>query len=166
MGLPKAWRTALLTVPGVILLGSLSGVVAGSGEYNPWFADLAKPTLYPPGFVFGIVWTLLYALMGVAIARILAAPPGPARSRAALLFAVQLLLNLAWSTLFFKLHMLGPSFGLILVILAAALAGTFAFARLDRIAAWLLVPYLAWLCFAAGLAFRIWQLNPDAAPPY
>lgn len=166
MTLPKALRIAFLTVPGVMLLGSLSGIVAGSGEGNPWFAALVKPALYPPGFVFGIVWTLLYALMGVAIARILAAPAGPERSRAALLFVVQLVLNLAWSTLFFKLHLLGASFALILVILAAALATTFAFARLDRIAAWLLVPYLAWLCFAAGLAFRIWQLNPGAAPPY
>lgn len=166
MALPKALRIAILTVPGVMLLGSLSGVVAGSGEDNPWFADLAKPALYPPGFVFGVVWTLLYALMGVAIARVLAYPPGRDLQRAALLFAAQLVLNLIWSTLFFKLHLLGPSFALILVILAAALATTFAFARLDRIAAWLLVPYLAWLCFAAGLAFRIWQLNPGAAPPY
>jgi translocator protein len=162
MALPKALRIAILTVPGVVLLGSLSGVVAGSGEDNPWFADLAKPALYPPGFVFGVVWTLLYALMGV----VLACPPGRDLQRAALLFAAQLVLNLIWSTLFFKLHLLGPSFALILVILAAALATTFAFARLDRIAAWLLVPYLAWLCFAAGLAFRIWQLNPGAAPPY
>lgn len=166
MALPKALRIAILTVPGVVLLGSLSGVVAGSGEDNPWFADLAKPALYPPGFVFGIVWTLLYALMGVAIARVLACPPGRDLQRAAMLFAAQLVLNLIWSTLFFKLHLLGPSFALILVILAAALATTFAFARLDRIAAWLLVPYLAWLCFAAGLAFRIWRLNPGAAPPY
>ena len=166
MALPKSLRLAFLTVPGVMLLGSLSGVVAGSGEDNPWFAELAKPALYPPGFVFGIVWTLLYALMGVAIARVLACPPGRDRQRAALLFAAQLVLNLIWSTLFFKLHLLGPSFALILVILAAALATTFAFARLDRIAAWLLVPYPAWLCFAAGLAFRIWQLNPAAAPPY
>jgi tryptophan-rich sensory protein len=162
----NALRIAILTVPAVVLLGSLSGVVAGSGEENPWFATLAKPALYPPGFVFGIVWTVLYALMGVAIARVFAAPASPARSRAALLFAVQLVLNLAWSTLFFKLHLLGPSFALILVILAAALATTFAFARLDRIAAWLLVPYLVWLSFAAGLAFRIWQLNPGAPPPY
>jgi len=166
MALPKALRIAFLTVSGVMLLGSLSGVLAGSGEDNPWFAELAKPALYPPGFVFGIVWTMLYALMGIAIARVLAAPSGPERHRAAMLFAAQLVLNLLWSTLFFKLHMLGASFALILVILAAALATTFAFARLDRLAAWLLVPYLAWLCFAAGLAFRIWQLNPGAAPPY
>ncbi|MBB4630616.1 TspO/MBR family protein [Sphingosinicella soli] len=166
MSLPRSLRIAILTVPGVMLLGSLSGVVAGSGETNPWFATLVKPALYPPGFVFGIVWTLLYALMGIAIARVLACPPERDRQRAALLFAAQLVLNLLWSTLFFKLHLLGPSFALILVILAAALATTLAFARLDRIAPWLLVPYLAWLCFAAGLAFRIWRLNPGAAPPY
>ena len=151
-----------MTVPAVVVLGALSGTVAGSAETNPWFAALVKPALYPPGAAFGIVWTILYAMMGLALAMVLAARPSPLRRRATVLFAVQLLLNLAWSTLFFRLHMLAPSFVLILVILAAALATTFAFARVDRRAAWLLVPYLAWLSFAAGLAFRIWQLNPSA----
>ncbi len=162
MPLPRALRYGFLAVPGIMILGSLSGVVAGSGESNPWFADLAKPALYPPGFVFGIVWTLLYAMMGIALARIFALPPGLLRRRAVRVFAAQLALNLAWSTLFFKLHLLAASVALILAILALALVTTFAFARLDRIAALLLVPYLAWLCFAAGLAFRIWQLNPAA----
>lgn len=162
MALSRTVRRALVTVPAIVVLGALSGAVAGSAESNPWFAALVKPALYPPGAAFGIVWTILYAMMGLSLAMVLGAPPSSTRRRATALFAVQLLLNLAWSTLFFRLHMLAPSFWLILVILTAALATTFAFARIDRRAAWLLVPYLAWLSFAAGLAFRIWQLNPSA----
>lgn len=157
-----AFRNALVTVPLVVGLGILSGAVAGSAEENAWFAALAKPALYPPGAVFGIAWTILYALMGIALARVIAAGRSPARGTAVLLFVLQLALNLAWSSVFFRYHLLGASFLLILAILAAASLTTFAFARIDRAAGWLLVPYLAWLTFAAGLSLRIWQLNPAA----
>ena len=68
-------RYALFTVPGVLLLGTLSGQLSGSGYGNSWFDALRKPSFMPPGFLFGIVWPILYALLGVALGMILAEPP-------------------------------------------------------------------------------------------
>jgi tryptophan-rich sensory protein len=149
-----------ITVPAILLLGWLSGAVAGSTETNAWYASLAKPVLLPPGISFGIVWSILYALMGVALARLIAAPRHPQKPRALAWFAVQLAMNLGWSSLFFRFHLVEMAFYLILAILAAALWTTWLFGRIDRPAARLMVPYLVWLSFAAGLAYRTWQLNP------
>ncbi|RYZ61917.1 MAG: tryptophan-rich sensory protein, partial [Proteobacteria bacterium] len=110
-------RWALFLVPAIVLLGVLSGQLAGSGADNPWFAALEKPALYPPGWTFGVVWTVLYALMGLALAMILAARGARGRGLATAVFVVQLVLNLAWSPLFFALHQLDGAFYLILAIL-------------------------------------------------
>ena len=72
-------RWALFTVPLILLLGSLSGAMAGSGSGNPWFIDLVKPSLYPPPATFGIVWTILYVLMGLALAMVITARGAPGR---------------------------------------------------------------------------------------
>lgn len=157
-------RAALVAVPLIILLGTISGRVAGSAESNPWFQALVKPDIYPPGYVFGIAWTILYALMGVAVAMVWSARGATMRWPALLLFVVQLAANLAWSPLFFREHRIEDAFWLIVGIGVAALFTTIAFFTVRRLAALLMLPYLAWLGFAGLLNWRIHELNPDGGP--
>ncbi|MCJ8159725.1 TspO/MBR family protein [Sphingomonas sp. LaA6.9] len=156
------FRWALVTVPAAVLLGVLSGRLSDSGYGNPWFDALAKPDIMPPGWVFGAAWTLLYLLMGLALAVVLNARGASGRPVAVALFVAQFVANLAWSPLFFAAHQVSLAFWLILLILALATITTFAFGRVRARAAWLMLPYLAWLCFAAMLNWQIDQLNPDA----
>src|SRR5687767_8485005 len=101
----RGWgRIALVTVPAIVLAGSASGWLSNSGYGNAWFDGLTKPFFMPPGWAFGVVWPLLYALMGIAVARILAEPASPRRRAALMLFFGQLALNLAWSPIFFAAH--------------------------------------------------------------
>ncbi len=154
-------RWAIVTIPLLVLLGSLSGTIAGSSAENIWYSALQKPELTPPGWVFAVVWTGLYVLMGLALAIILNARGAYGRPGALTLFAIQLVLNLAWSPLFFGAHHIKAALGLLVAILVFALLTTFAFGRIRRYAAWAMLPYLAWLCFAASLNWRIIELNPD-----
>jgi tryptophan-rich sensory protein len=155
-------RYALVTVPTILFLGFLSGKLANSGYENRWFAALSRPDAVPPGWVFGAVWTTLYILMGVSLAMILFARGAPGRPLALTLFGVQLLLNLAWTPLFFAAHQVTLALFLILAILALTVATTFSFARIRKAAAWLLVPYMMWLSIAAVFNYQINVLNPDA----
>jgi tryptophan-rich sensory protein len=141
------------------LLGGLSAGLSGPMAAGPWYDQLTLPRLQPPGPAFGIAWTLLYSLLGFAFARIWAAPHGADRSRAIALFVAQLLLNLGWSPLFFGAQQVLGALVLIAVILVTASLAAIAAGRVDRLAPWLMLPYLAWLGFATGLNWRIWQLN-------
>lgn len=154
-------RWAIVTIPLIVLLGSLSGTIGGSSAHNGWFSALQKPDFMPEGWVFGAVWTILYALMGLALAFVLNARGAYGRPAALGLFTVQLLLNLAWSPLFFSAHRIEAALWLIGAIFIFALLTTLAFGRIRKLAAWALVPYLIWLCFAAVLNWRIVELNPD-----
>ena len=158
-------RIALVTCPAILLFGTGSGWLSGSGYGNAWFAALAKPSFMPPGWAFGVVWPILYALMGAALAMVLAEPPSPRRRNALVLFFVQLALNFAWSPVFFAAHDI--SLARVLIFLMAALAATAAgqFFRLRRVAGLLLIPYLAWLVFAAALNTAIETMNPGAGTP-
>src|SRR5690348_12584633 len=98
------WKTALLCVVAIELLGGLSGWLSNSGYGNGWFDALEKPSFMPPGWAFGVVWPILYALIGIAVAMVLAQPPSPRRKPALILFFVQLALNFAWSPIFFGAH--------------------------------------------------------------
>ena len=155
-------RYALVVVPLVLLLGIVSGRAANSGYQNPWFAALAKPDATPEGWVFRLAWTGLFILIGLALAMILHARGARGRGVAVGLFSAQFLLCLAWSPIFFGAHQVGTALIVIIVLLALAVATTFAFARIRKPAAWLMVPYLAWLCFAGVLNYQIDVLNPDA----
>jgi benzodiazapine receptor len=155
-------RGALVTVPLILLLGTLSGRIANSGYGNPWFAALVKPEMMPEGWVFGAAWTSLYILLGLALAMVLHARGARGRGLAITLFVAQLLLNYAWSPIFFGMHQVRTALVVILLMLALALATAILFARIRKTAALLMLPYLAWLCFAALLNWQIIQLNPDA----
>lgn len=124
------------------------------------FAALAQPPLSPPGWVFPVVWTILYLLMGWASFLIWkSGAPQAAKRRALGLYGAQLAVNFVWPLLFFRAGLYG--FALIwLVILLVLVAETMlAFGRIDRRAAWLLAPYFLWLLFAAYLNAGVWLLN-------
>ena len=159
----RGWlKTAIITVLAIELLGGLSGWLSNSGYRNAWFDALHKPSFMPPGAAFGIVWPILYALLGIALAMILAEPPSPRRKAALTLFFVQLALNFAWSPVFFALHDIELAKIIIFVMAALAAAAAGQFMRIRRIAGLLMIPYLAWLVFAATLNSAIGQLNPGA----
>lgn len=125
-----------------------------------WYAGIAKPSWTPPNWLFGPVWSLLYAMMAVAAWRVwMRAEPGKAAAPLAI-FGVQLALNLAWSGLFFSLR--SPMLGLvdIAALWVAIVATIVSFGRVSRLAAGLLIPYLLWVSFAAALNLAIWRLNP------
>jgi tryptophan-rich sensory protein len=156
-------RYALVTVPLVLLLGTISGRLANSGYGNAWFDAIRKPALMPPGWVFGVAWTILYILLGLALALILHARGARGRGVALGFFAAQLVLNYAWSPLFFAAHEVGAAFVVIVVMIALSAVAALLFARIRRPAGFLMLPYLAWLFFAAYLTWQVGALNPDAS---
>jgi tryptophan-rich sensory protein len=155
-------RWALVTVPTIVLLGVASGRLSRSGYGNPWFDALDKPGFMPPGWAFGVAWTLLYILMGLAFAMILNARGAKGRGAAIALFVVQFLLNIVWSPLFFAAHKVVPALGLIVGLVLLNILVTALFWRIRRAAGLLLVPYVVWLTFASALNWQIHVLNPDA----
>jgi tryptophan-rich sensory protein len=159
-------RLALFVIPTIMFLGFLSGTMSGSTADNAWYQTLLKPDIQPPGWVFGVVWPTLYLMMGLALAMVLNAPGARDRNVAIALFLSQFVINLTWSPIFFGAHQVTVAFFIILVMLGVAIATTFVFARVRKAAAWLMVPYLVWISFAAILNFQIDQLNPDAESLY
>jgi tryptophan-rich sensory protein len=160
-------RWALVTVPSVLLLGTLSGVASNSGSANGWFAALRKPAFMPSAWLFPAAWTILYIGLGLALALILHARGARGRPLALSLFFAQLALNLAWSPLFFAAHKISLAFWTIVAMTLLASSAAFLFYRIRRAAGLLMLPYLAWLLFAGVLNHAICTLNPDAelAPP-
>ena len=156
-------RWSLFLAPLLLLLGTISGMMSNSGGNNFWFAGLEKPAIYPPPATFGIVGTVLYLLMGVALAMVVTARGAPGRGLAIGVFVVQFLLNLAWSPVFFGMQLLVPGFYLLLAIDVAVLLTVVLFYRVRPLAAWLLAPYLAWVLFAAVLNWQFVQANPEEA---
>ncbi|HUQ09835.1 MAG TPA: TspO/MBR family protein [Steroidobacteraceae bacterium] len=146
-----------------IALSAAAGVVGAiaSANASAFYPRLDQPSWAPPSSVFGPVWTLLYLLMAVS-AWLVWRERGWARARGALgLFVLQLALNALWSWLFFAWHRGGLAFADIVLLLLALVATLTAFARVRKASAWLLVPYLAWVSFAAALNYSVWQRNPQ-----
>ena len=158
-------RWSLFTVPACVLLGFLSGFLFQSGPDNPWFATLDKPAIYPPPALFGIVWTILYAMMGFALALVCAAWGARGRTLAIVLFGVQFALNLGWTPTFFGAQQITAALVVMVLLDIALLATIVAFWRVRRFAAVLLLPYLAWTLFATVLNYEFLRLNPDYDAP-
>jgi tryptophan-rich sensory protein len=154
-------RWALFTVPMVMLLGFVSGRIGGSAD-DPWFLALDKPDLFPAPALFGVVWPILYTLMGLAMAMVCAAWGSRYRTPAILAFVLQLIVNLAWSPMFFAQHEITLALYVIVVLDVAVLVTIVLFWKVRRAAALLLVPYLAWILFATVLNYEFLRLNPDA----
>jgi len=145
---------------GAVTMTSILGQIATYPNLSPWFAGLIKPSFNPPNWMFGPVWTTLYALMAFALWRILRLNRGSlARNGALSLFFLQLIFNAAWSWMFFWAH--SPLLGLINIIpqLLLVLATMISFARLDPWAGWCLAPLTAWVTYATVLNFSLWWLN-------
>lgn len=162
MGQRGILKAALITVPAIIIVGSLMGYLSNSGFSNDWYAPLQKPSFQPPGWMFGVVWTILYAMLGLALALVLQEPPSKQRRDALWLFGGQLGLNFAWSPVFFGLHMIDVALIIIVVMLVMALTTARYFRRLSGLAGWLMLPYLLWLCLATALNYETGRLNPGA----
>ena len=154
------FRWALFTVPACLLLGFLSGVVGGSPD-SLWFESLAKPDIFPDPKWFGIVWSILYVMMGIALALVCAAWGARGRTAALVAFAAQFAINLAWSPVFFGLHQITAALVVIGVLAAGVVVTIALFWRVRKLAAVLLLPYLAWVCFATLLNYEFLQLNPE-----
>ncbi len=153
-------KNNLLALTGFIVLclavGGISGYFTAAGV-GTWFDSLIKPSINPPKWVFGPVWTLLYFLM--AIAGYLVWLRVGMWNAAMGLFFIQLALNFAWSFIFFNAHQLGFALVEIVVLWLAIAATIWNFASIDMRAAWLLSPYIAWVSFATVLNASFWRLN-------
>lgn len=149
----------LLCALAAILLGGVGGLITAS-SIEGWYENLNPPPGTPPNWVFGPVWTLLYAAMGTALALVWhRAPAGAAKRGALILFGVQFALNLAWTPIFFGLHRTGLALAVIVTLLAAIAMTIRRFLPLERPAAALLVPYALWVGYATYLNAGFLLLN-------
>lgn len=152
------WKPYAIWILITEAVGALSGWLTREG--NQIFQQTAQqPPLSPPPLVFPIVWGILYALMGFSAARIYLSSPSIARSRGLNLYIAQLVVNFFWSLIFFNAQAFGFAFVWLLLLWALVLAMILTFRTIDPLAAWLQVPYLIWLTFAAYLNLGVWYLN-------
>ncbi len=139
------------------------GAVSAAPSIPTWYAALAKPGFNPPNGLFAPVWTVLYGLMAIAAWLVWRTPTigsqSSSRTASLTLFGVQLGLNALWTPAFFYLHLLLPALVLIVCLGVAILLAVFAFWKVNRFAALLMVPYFAWVAFATALNYEIYHLN-------
>lgn len=159
MHISSLWIKCLICIVLVETLGLLSGWATAS-SIRGWYDELVKPPGTPPDRVFGPVWTLLYAAMGIALARVLHfAAGGPEKKRALVWFGIQFFLNLAWTPVFFGFHQIGAALAVIAMLVISLAVTIRAFRRIDRPAALLLAPYFLWVCYATYLNAGFSVLN-------
>ncbi len=139
-----------------------TGFIAGQltmAEVDTWYQGLRKPSFNPPNTIFGPVWTTLYALMGISFYMVIKQPPSSLRNRAITVFFVQLVLNFAWSVIFFNLHAPGAALIDIILLWCCILWMIVLFYKISKPASVLQWPYLAWVSFASVLNASIFMLN-------
>lgn len=142
-----------------LLVGGISGFFTAS-SVGGWYQTINKPSWNPPNWIFGPVWTTLYVMMGIALFLVWKQQGSSSQKNTAIiLFAVQLAFNFCWSLIFFKWHQPGWALAEIIVMWLLILLTIFAFAKVNTVAAWLLVPYISWVSFATLLNYTIWKLN-------
>lgn len=138
-------------------VGALSALFTSMGMDR--YAMVEKPALTPPDIVFPIVWTILFTLMGISAARVWIASYKSERNGGLLLYLLQLAANFVWSILFFNFQAYGFAFFWILLLWVLILLMIISFFAADKIAAYLQIPYLLWVTFAAYLNYMVWMLN-------
>ncbi len=148
-----------LALGGWLLLCFAAATFGGLFMPGEWYASLKKPSWNPPGWVFGRVWTALYIMMAVSAWLVWQRGRFTEQRWPLTLFLVQLALNAAWTPLFFGLHWPGVAFIEIVLLWFGIAATLLAFRPVNRVAALLIAPYLAWVGFAAALNFTLWRLN-------
>ncbi len=158
MSKPRWWIGWAVCVGICILAGGASALLRAFSD-RTWYESLRRPSWMPPDAVFGPVWTLLYVMMGSALWLVRRSEDRPGAPLAVSLFAVQLVLNVAWSPIFFGLHRPGWAIIDLAALWVAVVATMLLFWSIRRLAGLLLTPYLLWCSFAAALNFAFWQLN-------
>jgi translocator protein len=163
MPMPTAWRGLL----GWLLTSFAAAAIGAISTRNApeLYAGLVKPVWAPPSWLFGPVWTVLYLLMGVAAWLVWRRAGWAGAAGALTLFVTQLLCNAAWSWIFFTWRRGALALAVIVLLLVLIVATLLAFARVDRLAAVLLLPYLAWVTFATALTHSLWRANMDQLSP-
>ena len=152
------WKTYLFWVLLSEITGLLSGLLTRDAA-QIFSQTVEQPPLAPPALLFPIVWTVLYVLMGISAARISLQPASAARSKGLLLFLIQLIVNFFWSPIFFNAQAFGFAFLWLILLWALVLQMIRSFQKIDPVAAYLQIPYLLWLTFAAYLSAGVWYLN-------
>jgi translocator protein len=143
-----------------LIVGGISGFFTVS-SVGGWYQTINKPSWNPPNWIFGPMWTTLYVMMGIALFLVWKTDTSTELKKIAIiLFAVQLILNFFWSFIFFNQHQPGWALADIIAMWCCILLTIFAFAQVNKTAAWLLVPYISWVSFAGILNYTIWRLNP------
>ena len=155
----RTWKTYGIWIGLTEAVGILSGILSRSGS-EAFSESVQQPPLSSPAFLFPIVWTILYALMGIGAARVSMAPDLANRQRGLNLFIVQLIINFFWSLIFFNAQAYGFAFLWLLLLWILVLWMIISFNKVDPVAALLQIPYLLWLTFAAYLSYGVWKLNP------
>ena len=161
--LPRSARRqfAGLVVSVAVCLATMAvGALLTAAGVRDWYPTLTKPAWTPPDWLFGPVWTALYLMMAVAAWLVWRRDAGEKTRTALSLFAAQLVLNAAWSGLFFALRSPAAAFADIVALWCVLAATVAAFARVSAPAAAILIPYLAWLTYATALNGAIWGMNP------
>lgn len=154
----KMWKPYVISAGIALAVGGLSGLLSMEGM-KLYTETALKPPLTPPGWLFSVVWTILYALMGISAARIWLAPESKDRSKGLNLYVVQLIVNFFWSLLFFNAQAYGLAALWLILLWVLVLLMIMEFSKVDKLAAWLQIPYLIWLTFAAYLNLGVWFLN-------
>lgn len=150
---------AIIAIVIPLMVGATSGFFTISGVES-WYQTIQKPSWNPPNWIFGPVWTTLYVMMGIALFLVWKEDTSEELKKIAIaLFAVQLTLNFFWSFIFFNQQQPGWALVEIIAMWFFILLTIFAFAQVNKTAAWLLVPYISWVSFASILNYTIWQLN-------
>jgi tryptophan-rich sensory protein len=148
----------LICIAFPLIIGGVSGFFTVQGVKD-WYLTLAKPNFTPPNYLFGPVWTFLYAFMGVAFFRILEKGKSVQKIKAIRIYLWQLFFNFCWSFLFFSQHQIGLAFIDILILWVLILIMIFRFKKLDAFAGYSQIPYLLWVSFATALTAAIFILN-------
>ncbi len=154
----KKWITYLACILGTELLGFAAGMATREGT-KIYAETINKPPLSPPGIAFPIAWTILYALMGFALARVILAEKSPARKMGIYFYAGQLVFNLAWCFIFFGAQRFDIAFFWLLVMFGLVVAMVVNFKKVDGLAWKTQIPYLCWLVFAGYLNVGVWVMN-------
>ena len=154
----KKWLWLAFWLIVCFAVGGVSGHWTAA-EIPTWYRTLARPSFAPPNWVFAPVWSALYALMAVSAWRIAVAPHSNLRGQALGVFTAQLVLNFLWSAIFFHWHQIGWALVEVVGLWMAIAGSLLVFSRVDAVAAWLMLPYLAWVSFASMLNLAYWRLN-------
>ena len=142
-----------------VAIGASAGFFTATGV-DSWYQTINKPLWNPPNWIFAPVWMTLYVIMGIALFLVWKSDTSEAlKKRAITLFAIQLVVNFFWSFIFFNQQQPGWALVEIIAMWVSILLTIFAFAKVNKTAAWLLVPYISWVSFATILNYTIWQLN-------